>query len=308
MTQSKCPICTTTKGRRTCLIKNNALVCSRCCAEMRNASQCSDCEHFSRNEIFAHKKAIQSSGYIIEKEHPEIETQIDLALAFFEKGEKTQGEKIVNQVAKDHLDLPTVQYALGILCTLENNHHEAKEHFQRAVDLYPYFTHAWYNLGRACLQTHDLISPVKCYRKVIEFGHPSDVIVKEAQRALSHQAHIIYDELRLTLDQYVEMMTLYNASFELMEKQQFQEAKEGFLKILDLSSGRHHQSWGNLGLCHAYTQNREEALAAYDKALEISPDYQVVVNNRRILLDLPDGNFSDIPYQSINYQESCTST
>jgi len=303
MAQSKCPVCKKIKGRRICLIEDlNMLICSRCCAEMRNSSQCSDCEHFHRTETIAHKKESLSRNFSIEKEHPEIETQLEFAISLLEQGLKSQGQDIIDQFAKDHSNLATVQYALGVLCSLENNHAKARTHFQRAVDIYPYFTNAWYNLGHACLKTHDLITPIQCYRKVIDLASPSDDSYKQAQKSLSHQARIINQEHNLTLDQYVEMMTLYNSSFKLMENQRFEEAKVGFLTVLKNTSNRHYQSWGNLGLCHAYTNKREEALAAYDKALEISPDYKVVINNRKILLDLPDGEgFSDLPYQTIEY-------
>lgn len=43
----KCNICKTTKGKRICLMNDNALICSKCCGERRNIINCNtNCEYY----------------------------------------------------------------------------------------------------------------------------------------------------------------------------------------------------------------------------------------------------------------------
>ena len=43
--KKKCPICLKGKSRRVCMIKEDQMICSKCCAEIRN-NDCVGCEHY----------------------------------------------------------------------------------------------------------------------------------------------------------------------------------------------------------------------------------------------------------------------
>ena len=49
-----------------------------------------------------------------------------------------------------------------------------------------------------------------------------------------------------------------------------------------------HQSHGNLGLAYAGQGDRDRAIASFDKAIELDPEYQPAIDNRRIFLVAPD--------------------
>lgn len=47
----KCDICKTTKGKRTCMMKENCLICSKCCGSTRNIVLCNTkCEYYKNEE------------------------------------------------------------------------------------------------------------------------------------------------------------------------------------------------------------------------------------------------------------------
>jgi tetratricopeptide (TPR) repeat protein len=49
------------------------------------------------------------------------------------------------------------------------------------------------------------------------------------------------------------------------------------------------QSYGNLGLFYAFLGKKQEALAAFDKALTIDPGYEPAITIRAIFMSLRDG-------------------
>jgi len=61
MKKQKCPLCAQEKGRRVCQLKGDVLICSRCCAEMRNPER-GACIHYAEAEKYAVVK-MKSFGY-----------------------------------------------------------------------------------------------------------------------------------------------------------------------------------------------------------------------------------------------------
>lgn len=59
-----------------------------------------------------------------------------------------------------------------------------------------------------------------------------------------------------------------------MESDNLPAAIQGFEAVLQ-KDPTHHQSHGNLGLCHGMLGDKQKALAHLDKTLELTPDFQV---------------------------------
>jgi len=73
-----------------------------------------------------------------------------------------------------------------------------------------------------------------------------------------------------------------------MEKQEWQRAIDGFKACL-IKNEKHPQSYGNMGLCYAQLGQKEAALSAFDKALEIDPAYEPAIVNRAAVESLEEG-------------------
>jgi hypothetical protein len=54
----KCGVCTKVKGKRVCQINGGALICPRCCAEIRNP-ECEGCSYYSQAEQYQADKALR---------------------------------------------------------------------------------------------------------------------------------------------------------------------------------------------------------------------------------------------------------
>jgi tetratricopeptide (TPR) repeat protein len=62
------------------------------------------------------------------------------------------------------------------------------------------------------------------------------------------------------------------------------------------------QTYGNLGLCHAFLGQRDKALAFFDQALEIDPAYAPAITNRDLVASLQEGEkFPDNQVKTVEY-------
>ena len=57
----------------------------------------------------------------------------------------------------------------------------------------------------------------------------------------------------------------------------------------DTLNPKHVQSYGNLALAYAGLGRRGDALACFDRALELDPDYEPAILNRRITAEMREG-------------------
>ena len=81
----KCIICDQNKGKRSCIQYDKAMVCPKCCAQIRNPS-CATCSYYKTAEKYAEDKFRKSGGksFIIEL-NEEMDKAVDKALALIER-------------------------------------------------------------------------------------------------------------------------------------------------------------------------------------------------------------------------------
>ncbi len=87
----------------------------------------------------------------------------------------------------------------------------------------------------------------------------------------------------------------------LMQKRHWQQALDVFQTVIALNPS-HPQSYGNMGICYAQMGRRQEALATLDKALELDPNYEPALLNRKIVASLREGEkLPDNHFKSVEY-------
>lgn len=256
---------------------------------MRDAATCGYCDYFVQAEKHAFEKE-KKSGFkqFITAIDPELEDAIDRALVIAEQGDVPRAEELMRPLFEQSPDSHLVQYAMGCMCQTKGQIQESISYFDRAVEISPYFYEAWNNLGTAYMELGNMVGSIKSRRKQIECGNPDAVGFAEAREAVAIVKKEICDELGLSLDNYIEAMELYSRTVDQMANGFYEQARDGFLKILSITD-RHEQSYGNLGLCYSFLGEREKAMEAFDGALAIKPEYEVVIRNREILAALPEG-------------------
>jgi tetratricopeptide (TPR) repeat protein len=181
---------------------------------------------------------------------------------------------------------------MGVLLAYQDQGDEAIDYFKRATDIYPYFVEAHYNLGVAYKKKLDVSNMLKSLKKVIQIGDPEDLCVRQAKDLI----HTVEEGIRKTdgvdLDTFEKSQDEFERATILMEKKEWRKAIEGFEKSIRILDS-HPQPYGNMGICYAKLGKKELAMTAFDKALEIDPNYELALVNKAATESLKEGEVSD---------------
>jgi lipoprotein NlpI len=113
------------------------------------------------------------------------------------------------------------------------------------------------------------------------------------------------------LDTYVKAQTQFQAGVKLMERQEWEKAIHSFVAAERIVNET-PQVYGNLGICYAQLGQKSNALAAFDKALDLDPEYELAMVNRAMTETLAEGEklegkvktveyYKDFPMQNRSY-------
>ncbi len=168
----------------------------------------------------------------------------------------------------------------GNACLARNDLPAAIAAYQRAIEICPDFTEAFYNCGVALHQQGRLASAITHYSKAVN-------LFPDFSEAYFNLASAYSD-----LNQYAESQTAYH-------------------KVLQLQPDNAAALY-NLGLLHQAMADNDNAIRMFEKAIEIKPDYVEAINNIGVIYRDQDdlekaqacfekamamnGNFAEAPY------------
>jgi tetratricopeptide (TPR) repeat protein len=288
MSGSKCPVCTRARGRRDCLLKEGVKICSVCCAQIRSEETCSDCPYFVETRRHETKKIRNKKEPCFFFEiRPELEEAIDQILIKMEKGKIDEVIPQIDALLAENPDYHLVHYAKGCLLAKQHNPVAAIPFFEEAVRINPNFLHAWANLSLASIKIMKMPRAAEAAREVLELDRPGSPIYAQAKDFLSTLNQIARKE-GVSVKNYLGASRTFDDAFDLMEREDFEGARDGFLKSNALNP-KVPATLGNLGLCHAYLGEKTVALEMIDNAQEINPDYEPARQNRSAIEKLEEG-------------------
>ncbi len=301
MKKTQCVVCKAKKGQRVCLLNNNVLICSLCCANTRN-DHCGECSYFLQaNKYVVEKNSKKTQRPVIFRMNPEVDGLVDDALALVEKGKMKEGKALIVDLVRQHPDLYIVHYGMSIVLVLQKRYEEALVSLDKCLDMNPYFAEAWFNKAMTHKELLDFSGCVKSLQMVEKYGDAEEDFVKNANTLLEIFNDVNLKGSGLFLDVYFHYMDVFDQGFVCMETKKYEQAVVLFTEVVS-GYPNHCQSHGNMGLCYMYLGKNEEALAALDRALEINPEYEPALQNRKILLSLPAGKtISDRKTKILDY-------
>lgn len=292
MKKTPCVVCSRTKARRKCARYDNAFICSECCGEQRDF-ECETCQYFTAAKQYqSHKIRKAKEKHFILEIDQEVESLVDEALDLIQNGNIRKGEYLLEELKVRYPHYYKVTYGIGVVHAFKEELDLAIVCFKRATDAFPYFVEAHFNLAVAYKKKLDVRNTIESFRKVIEIGDPQEDFVLQAREFVSTMERSIMKDFGIPLDQYFSAHDEFEKAFSFMEKGAWGRAIQGFEKCIKMNR-KHPQSYGNLGLCYAKAGRKAEAIVAFDKALEIDPDYEPALVNKVLVESLREGENLD---------------
>jgi tetratricopeptide (TPR) repeat protein len=181
--------------------------------------------------------------------------------------------------------------SLGVLKSFEipkgygaEEYNEDIKQYVRAIKIKPSFAKAYNNLGIACQRRRQYNLAIENYKKAIQF----DPKLAAAHSNLGN-AYYITGEYEKAIKQFKKAIALkgnnpytrYDIALTYYYNKEYKNALEELEKAIDLEKN-YAEAYNLLGLIHQAVGNKQAAIIAFKKALEIKPDLlQAKVNLKR---------------------------
>lgn len=291
--KNPCPLCSERKAQRRCLRQNYTVICSVCCAKMRDET-CGDCSYYTATQQYNASrsqriiKATPPDGHFIIELNPEVEKAVNSAMELCERGKADVAWAQVTMLLREHPENHMVCYAMGVLYAIKGERKDAIKWFDKAISIYPYLVEAHFNKAVAYQKQFKIAEAVYAYRKVVELGDSNDTPARQARSFLDNIAVITLQSEGVDLDTYIESQSMFDHAFTLIERRDWSGALTGF----QASAAKHYRNaptHGNMALCLAELGYKAQALAELDLALAIDPQYEPARSNRAIVECMMEG-------------------
>lgn len=229
-----------------------------------------------------------------------VEDMVDYALELIEDGDWNGGEKVLEKLKKKYGHHSHVYYGLGVLAAFDDNFDQAVQSFSKAVQIKPDFVEAYYNLGVTYQKQLKIADMIETYRKVVKIGEPDSYAVHHAQDMLSRLEKQMLNDEGVDLDGFLKGEQAFQQGMKFTESKDWNEAIAKFNDSLKIAPNR-PQVYGNLGLCYASIGEVQSALECFDRAIEIDPNYEPALLNRKIVEALETGERLNPKIETIEY-------
>ena len=294
----KCALCHDRKGKRGCKLVSAQFVCPSCCASIRR-DECEGCGYYQASEVYQREKQVRKKTFITEL-IPDVDDQCDEALTLVDKGHIARGQAILEDLRRQYPDYHTVLYGIGVCHGIKGETDEAISCLERAVEIFPDFAHAHYNLGSLYTKKLDLENAVKAYEAAIAAdGSDGEIGCLARQRLDALEA--IAKTSGVSLSTHIRNAKIFDRGFLALQEKRFQAAIDLFAQVLATQKD-HVQCYGNMGLAYAILGNRRKALECLDKAIELDPEYEPAIVNRLAIASLKEGEaLPDFDARELSY-------
>ena len=297
---TKCAICSRVKGKRICKNHDGQLICPPCCGENRGG-RCEGCEYYEQGKHFQELRNASAGQkeFIIEIKE-EIDEAVDRAMAALERKKFSEAQKILNRLMQTDPEYHMVLYGMGVFFAMQRQYDTAIEYLKKAVDVFPIFVEAHYNLAVAYKSIFDVANMIRAFRKVLDLAHPNTEFYANARDMIQMIEKSIRENNGVDLDAFINAQDEFDRAFSLMEKGDWKNAIKGFERSIRWHSSL-PQPYGNMGLCYAKMGNKQAALAALEKALEIDPNYEPAILNKAATEKLNEGQCLSVDLKVTRY-------
>ncbi len=250
--------------------------------------------------------AENTEEHFIAELRPYLDEKVDRALARLESGAGRAVEPEIKALLQKYPRYHQTNYAMGVyLATITKDPLGAMPFFEKAVQIFPPFAEAHFNLATAARLAGDVPKMVRELRATLRYAKSGGELERMAQNELDFLEKIVLEAGPFTsLDAYMANAELFDEAFQCLNARDFEKAAQLFRRVL-ADNPNHVQSFGNLALALAGLGQRAAALKCLDRALELDPGYEPAIINRRGIAQMREGEpFSPAAIQEThNYSE-----
>lgn len=187
--------------------------------------------------------AIISFKNAIKFDPKNIKAMYNLGLVYSEIGSKKEAKKVIENALKISPKNPLLQAALGNILIDEEDYEKAQKIYEQIVSVKPDFDIGHFNLGVINYQKRDLKEAKKNYENVLKIN-PDDIEAKENLAAI----HILDSDFENAIKYLKEVIDSNPQDDITLEN-----------------------AYYNLGIAYLRLEKFNEALSAFESALEIEP-------------------------------------
>jgi len=228
---------------------------------------------------------------------------VDGLMQRLEAGEGRAVEPELQALLKKHPRYHMSHFAMGVYLGLVMKDAEGSlPFFERAVQIFPPFPEAHYNLGNSARRMGAIPKAVKAYRAAMRYAQADDPVAELAAKELKFlETIVLKDSPFANLDAYVANAKLFDEAYACLAHRDYEQAVRLFNQVL-AENPRHVQSFGNLALAQAGLGRRAAALECLDKALALDPRYEPASTNRVRIEQMREGEpFNPAAIQEIHF-------
>ena len=211
-----------------------------------------------------------------------LDDQVDEFLLMAQDGNFSAAEAGIERLHAKFPESAVVHYGLGVVRALQKDSEGALFRFNEAIRLDPEMGRAWFNKGVAHKELLQTTPMTIALRKAVSLAGEDDEYIDGANEIIATMARMARDEFGIDLDTYLESGALYDKAWESIDRRQWEAGLRGMKEVVRLNP-RSYQAYGNIGLCLLQMNRREESKKAYEKSLELNPEYEPALNNLKIL-------------------------
>ena len=178
---------------------------------------------------------------------------------------------------KDKVRAETLGY-IGTSYAMKKAFEDSYQAFDQALQIDPDTAYLWYNFGLACTHTSRTGKALPALERAAALKGDGEMAEQFAEN-LAMLQKITQSELALrgpdfSLDRLIEQQELFQPGLQLSSKGQWVKSEAIYRDAIALGDCL-PQPWGNLGICLLMQKRFDEAEAAYQRALEIDPKYEL---------------------------------
>lgn len=166
---------------------------------------------------------------------------------------------------------------IGASYGMQKKFEDAYQTFSEAVQIDKEDAYLWFNHGLSCRYTSRAGQSLRSIEKAVQLEGDGEMATKFTED-LAFARKLAEGEIALrgegfTLEELIEQQKLFQQGIQLLEEEKWEETEKCFRKSIAMGDCL-PQPWGNLGIALSAQNRFDEAEDAYNRALEIDPNYQ----------------------------------